>query len=216
MEYNKEIYSLFEKEVQIFSKNKQAYNVGEFLSSVFFPNIDEFANELPMYYHTIVQKEGINVFDVYDFCNSIIDDTYLKILKKCDCEIKKLSKDDPRIKEEEKIFETYCIYGLMLFNAVFLFNETILSNIDNLISVLDEEDNLSSTPSSITTNKSNKILKTSMSSVCISKQDEIVTNISKICEYLKELKLKEGSEYNDMLGDKLFISNDYTLILKEK
>ena len=90
-----------------------------------------------------------------------------------------------------------------------------LSNIDNLISVLDEEDNLSSTPSSITTNKSNKILKTSMSSVCISKQDEIVTNISKICEYLKELKLKEGSEYNDLLSDKLFISNDYTLILKD-
>lgn len=208
MEYNKEIYSLFEKEVQIFSKNKQTYNVGEFLSSVFFPNIDEFANELPMYYHTIVQKEGILVFDVYDFCNSIINDTYLKILKNCDCEIKKLSKDDPRIKEEEKIFEAYCIYGLMLFNAVFLFNETILSNIDNLISVLDEEDNISS-------NKSNKILKTSMSSVCISKQDEIVTNISKICEYLKELKLKEGSEYNDMLGDKLFISNDYTLILKD-
>ena len=207
MEYNKEIYSLFEKEVQIFSKNKQAYNVGEFLSSVFFPNIDEFANELPMYYHTIVQKEGILVFDVYDFCNSIIDDTYLKILKNCDCEIKKLSKDDPRIKEEEKIFETYCIYGLMLFNAVFLFNETILSNIDNLISVLDEEDNISS-------NKSNKILKTGMSSVCISKQDEIVTNISKICEYLKELKLKEGSEYNDMLNDKLLIDNDYTLILK--
>ena len=95
----------------------------------------------------------------------------------------------------------------MLFNAVFLFNETILSNIDNLISVLDEEDNISS-------NKSNKILKTGMSSVCISKQDEIVTNISKICEYLKELKLKEGSEYNDMLNDKLLIDNDYTLILK--
>jgi hypothetical protein len=221
----KELYKIFSNELDLYISDKKKYNVVNFLEETFFPNISDFVEELPNFYQKVIKKNDISILDVYDFCYLILDDIYIKILKDSDEKINKLSTEtesDKQIKKEElEILETYCIYGLSLFNFLFLVNQSILINSELFFDSngskkenkkdSKKEFNLSSIFKRIT----NKILNRSFTSVCLDKQNEILTSISEICVLLKNNTTKPISFFNSLLFEKLSIDENFSLTFKD-
>jgi hypothetical protein len=218
---NNELYKIFSNEVDLYISTKKKYNVVNFLEETFFPNISTFVEELPNFYQKVIKKKNISILDVYDFCYLILDDIYIRILKDSDEKIDKLptktETDKQNKKEELEILETYCIYGLSLFNFLFLINQSILINTELFFESKNgkKESKIEFNFSSFFKRITNRILNRSFTNVCLDKQNEILTSISKICVLLKKNTTKPISFFNDLLFEKLSIDENFSLTFND-
>jgi hypothetical protein len=217
----KELYKIFSNELDLYISDKKKYNVVNFLEETFFPNISDFVEELPNFYQKVIKKNDISILDVYDFCYLILDDIYIRILKDSDEKIDKLptktETDKQNKKEELEILETYCIYGLSLFNFLFLINQSILINTELFFESKNgkKESKIEFNFSSFFKRITNRILNRSFTNVCLDKQNEILTSLSKICVLLKKNTTKPISFFNDLLFEKLSIDENFSLTFKD-
>ena len=217
----KELYKIFSNELDLYISDKKKYNVVNFLEETFFPNISDFVEELPNFYQKVIKKNDISILDVYDFCYLILDDIYIRILKDSDEKIDKLptktETDKQNKKEELEILETYCIYGLSLFNFLFLINQSILINTELFFESKNgkKESKIEFNFSSFFKRITNRILNRSFTNVCLDKQNEILTSISKICVLLKKNTTKPISFFNDLLFEKLSIDENFSLTFND-
>jgi len=183
-----EVFSIFKKELQLFSKDKDSYlknDLTRFMKEVFYLHIENIASNLPEWFATLIKNDETNIIDIYDFCNSFIDDLFIIFINAYKQNIQK---------EEFNELEKICICGLMLFNASFLFNKTVKKNIDFIIESKDI------------------IINKAINEACEIKEKEIITNMNSILVYLKEIGIKSYSEYNNLLCEELVINETFVMV----
>ena len=192
---NTELFSMFKKELLLFSKDRDNYDLERFIREIFYLNIQELSLELPHYFFSLVKSQEVNLIDIYDFCCVFINNDILTFLNTYNQSVLKL----PSFQEQEEefiAFESYCTASLLLFNAIFLFNQTLEKNMINMIADINDI-----------------LIKESVSKVCKTKEKEIISDLTSVLVYLKKLKKKTPSEYNDLLCDNLNIDEDFKLSL---
>jgi hypothetical protein len=127
-EQNNSVFSLFKEGLKEFSKNKDNYNLDEFIQSVFFVHISVIAHHLPEWFTILIKSGETNIINIYDFCNSIVNELYVSFLDTYKNGINNLP-DNHSLDDEYKEFEAFCVFGLLLYNATYLFNKTVEKNI---------------------------------------------------------------------------------------
>ncbi len=183
------LFFVFLSEVIIFTKDKNNFNFDKFLKNIFFPNIDKFSSNSLDYFKKLINEYKLDANDVYEFYNYMIGDYYLVLLEK----IHEILEDTPskNVEEEYKeiyklaIFETFCIYYLILFNTAFIINECFIDENNSQ----DQQINY------------------------INKKNELVSNINKICIYLKNRSTKPISFFKKLLSKKLVLNSDFSVNL---
>ena len=233
---NIDVYSSFKNEICIYASDKENYyqiNLTNFLKNVFFPNIEDFAYNLPTYYENAIQEGLLDIFDIHRFCGLLINDTYITILKDCYKNIEKLPVSTPeeisKKTEEIKIFEAYCMYGLMLFNSKFFFNHNIYATSDQFFTSKEEDDNKEKSKfSSILNNFEKKIvnllLNRSITKAYKKEQKDILISLNVITSFIKKIhqyylsskvdSLFTPSFCNDIVCECLNIDNNFKISIK--
>jgi hypothetical protein len=189
-----ESFTIFRQELQLFSKNKDTYDLDSFTRNVFFLHIHNIALNLPEWFINLTKSKETNIIDIYDFCNSFINSLFLSFLDSYKQSILKL-KDEQSIKNEYIELNNYCVYGLLLFNATFLINQSVEKNMNYIVQSKDI------------------IVKQSISKVCKTIEEEIITNMKAILLYLKELQIQSPLEYDDMICEQLKIDEEFNLLV---
>ncbi len=196
-----EAFSIFKRELLSFSKDSEHYNTDSFFRDILFTYIHEIAINLPEWFTILIKSKEANIIQIYDFCNTIIDETFtsfLNVLKSSIFQLKSKEEKEQNLQD----LEQYCIYGLLLFNSTFLFNRALKKNMNRIIdSNIDNKE------------EDNSIIKKSTEKVCDNKEKEIISNITSILNHLKELNKKTYHEYTKFLSDELKIDEQFNLIV---
>jgi hypothetical protein len=209
---NDEVYASFEKEILDYQLERENYKFDTFLKKIFAPNIYYFCTDFTEYYTTLLETNKTDIILIYDFFDKIINGSYIPFLKNYYSDIfltpNLIDKNNSDDNTSKNTFETFCLYGLILLNNLFVLNDTMLYNFELFFSASSSSfEEVKKREKEIV----NKIIKEKLISDYTEFQNEILINICEICNFLKNLSINPASFYNKVLCDVLILDENYKL-----